>query len=119
MIQMKRRSEKSLKDLQRQLELFDPLHKGPHGTGKNKHAANGDDSDEEADNLRERFEMYKMVRKIEPELPPLDPKAVPPLPTSKRLADNPQVEYNLSEAALASFLWGARTAASRKRKTHR
>lgn len=110
--------EKSLRDLHRQMETFDPLNrKGPLGKSTKKRMSDDDDEDEEGENLREKFEAYKMVRKIEPELPPLTP--LPPLSTSKRLPDTPVIDFNLSKEAMDRHWTAAKVEASRRQKVQK
>jgi hypothetical protein len=56
----------------------------------------GADDEEEIENIKEKFELYKMVRKIEPELPPLTP--LPKLMSVR--PESPHIDYNWSEKAL-------------------
>merc|ERR1719453_2174565 len=66
--------ERTLQDLRKQLEVFDPLNRGRAGSNtytKRRSADDDDDAFEKLQAMRERFEAYKMVRRIEPDLPPL------------------------------------------------
>lgn len=111
--------EKSLRDLHRTLDTWDPLHpEGGQGSKKKRLSqGDGDDEDEEGESMRDKLEMYKMVRKIEPELPPLTP--MPPLSKSLRLPDNDRIDYNLSLDAMSKSSDEFRKAAAAKNKAYR
>jgi len=110
--------DKSLKSLHHAMEHFDPLHKGKHGGHDKKKKAKENDDDEGGDeDNKDKFEAYKWVRKIEPELPPLTRMA--PLSNSTRLPDTPLIEYNLSLEALEKYLPDQRMEAMCKRNAYR
>jgi len=110
--------ERSLKDLHHKLDSFDPLNTGMSAHGKlRKKSTNKDDDDDEVENIREKFEIYKMARRIEPELPPLIP--LPPVSPSRRLPDTPCIDYNLSFDAVNKYLAPVREEATNKRVVFR
>lgn len=109
--------DKSLKSLHHAMEHFDPLHKGKGAHDKKKKVKENDDDEGGDEDNKDKFEAYKWVRKIEPELPPLT--RMPPLSNSARLPDTPCIEYNLSLQALEKCLPDQRMEAMCKRNAYR
>jgi len=75
----------NIEGLKQEHESFDPVLNGTlspkSGTGKRGLRAVGKDlSTEEMEQLAERLAIYKMARKVEPELPPLSREALPDSP---------------------------------------
>merc|ERR1719183_2731108 len=80
-----------------------------------RQSRDGDDDEDVFENIREKFELYKMCRKIEPELPPLVP-----LPRMmQERPETPNVDYNWSEEAVQKYVLPSRIEQYRQSRLHR
>lgn len=113
--------DRSIADIQRDINNFDPNTTGRTPKGQQSPAQSkrrgGEKSEAEEDRER-RFEQYKMVRKIEPEeIPPLDRRCLTePLEMAK---ESPLVKQNASRKAMEQHLPHAKQQRQQTLKTQR